>query len=750
MKIRKRALFIAAIALAGPIANASPMNPATQIRTQADGSKITVQMQGDEHYNFTQSSDGYLLLPDYRGVLYFADENGAISSVKAKNVSERSAKDKSFLAKINKEKVKKLNLENATLKHIVPEGYTPHKPAWLPSGSSNAELRKPTSESYARGTNRFPVLLVSSSDKNIYDSAAYSQQLNLTGYSANGHSGSVKDYFTSQSNNQFIPNFDVYKVSVSKTFSSYQKSNADGAMIQEAIASLLSNYPNFDATKYDDDGDGEIDAVAVVYAGTESEANAFGGYEYHLEWSDIARTVSAGNNKVFNTFFLIAEMESSLKILPIATFIHEFSHTLGLMDHYDTKNFSTNCGGTHAWDVMSTGMYNNNGGTPAGYNAFEKQFCGWFSPITLSTSSNITAIPALNAYNVFYTVPVSGDDNEWFLLENRQKTGWDAYLPGHGMLIWHIDYDQSKWNADELNTDNSHQDVDIAEAGSKAVPSYYDGFSNDGTNEYLADDPYPGTSNITSFSNFISWSSIDQGIKLYNIIESNSTICFATQNGVSVTNCSYSESSSSAAGSSSSQATGTSSSSVSISSSSLVTAAATLIKYGSGDPVQSVTVGNAITSFYYMWTNATGVTVSGLPNGVAASIDASQNVVTISGIVSSSVITGTYAFTVTTTGNAQNATASGSFTVTSSTKLSTAEVRLIPKISFGNKTLTVSIPLNGTKTLRIYSLKGKLLGMHSFESMESTIDVSKYSRGSMIATVKLENKTVLQKEIMIE
>ena len=56
-----------------------------------------------------------------------------------------------------------------------------------------------------------------------------------------------------------------------------------------------------------------------------------------------------------------------------------------------------------------------------------------------------------------YVIYNKGNENEYFLLENRQLEGWDASLPGSGLLILHVDYDADVWAANEPNDDPSHQ-----------------------------------------------------------------------------------------------------------------------------------------------------------------------------------------------------------------------------------------------------------------------------------------------------
>ncbi|MBP5247409.1 MAG: M6 family metalloprotease domain-containing protein [Fibrobacter sp.] len=531
---------------------AFPANP-TPFSVDNAGDSLTLRNGGDEHYRYTQTEDGYLVISDSTGVYYFADENGAASSVKAKNADLRNSSDKAFLRKLDKSKVRKAHQKRHPDRLVRParKGKS-SKPDWVPSTESAPPLlRLPSAESHVTGTNRFPVLLVAAPSASNADSTKYWNQLNQTGYTENNHLGSVRDYFTAQSNGLFVPVFDIYLVSVSQSLSSYK--NSEHALIEEAITSLKANYPQFDPSLYDADGDGNIDATPVLYAGTESAASNLGGYQYELQWD--GGKISAGNGKKFNSYFIISQMSNSTKLLPIATFVHEFSHTMGLKDHYcvaasdcysDFTNNTYQAPGAHAWDVMSTGMYNNGGGKPVGYSAFEKAFMGWMSYTTLSSSDEISVLGALNSTQFAYKVPVSGNQDEWYVIENRQKDSWDASLPNHGLLIWHIDYDENAWYKDILNDVAGHQRVDVVEAGNLKVTEYYDGFNS----THLVDDAFPGSQNVTSFTAFNSWAGTNLGVNLYNILEENGKVCFATKSGVSVGSCTVVSSSSSVSSSS--------------------------------------------------------------------------------------------------------------------------------------------------------------------------------------------------------
>ncbi|MDE5785721.1 MAG: fibronectin type III domain-containing protein, partial [Duncaniella sp.] len=170
----------------------------------------------------------------------------------------------------------------------------------------------------------------------------------------------------------------------------------------------------------------------------------------------------------------------------IGTFVHEFSHVMGLPDLYTTNgaNYHTPL----EWSVLDQGCYLNDGRTPPSYSTFERLSLGWIDPIELSEASQVM-VPDLST-NVAFIVNTS-DRNEFYLFENRQKNGWDQYLPYHGMLIWRIAYNSNYWNNNAVNN-AAAQRVDLLEAGGER--------SSYGYPIAATCDPWPGSLRKTTFS----------------------------------------------------------------------------------------------------------------------------------------------------------------------------------------------------------------------------------------------------------
>lgn len=565
------------------------------------GDSLTIRTVGDEHYRYTQTEDGVLVVCDSNGVYYYADETGAASKFKAKNAGKRSAEAKKFLNGLDRHKVHRKHREKHPDRFKRPDsGERAKRAPWVPAASSSASdvsseavsdnaplvLRLPPANAHANGTNRFPVLLIEDNNTRNLDSSKVNGLLNQENYTQNNYTGSVRDYFVDQSSGKFVPAYDLYFVKVNDSFSNYIGN--EYLLVKKGIETLLSEYPDFDATLYDSDNDGNVDALCVLFAGGEVKSGDkhLGGFQYELRyngngWSD--GRVNAGKGKKFNSYFIIQQKDY---LFP--TFVHEFSHTMGLKDHYcvysddcyaNFKNSDYQAPGAHAWDVMATGMYNNGGITPPNYSAFERNFMGWLKYDSLTVSDGVVAIPPLGKSNFAFRISFSKD--EWYILENRQLNKWDSKLPNHGMLIWHIDYNDQAWQNDAMNDDKNHQRVDVVEAGNLRVTNYDDGFLNSwsgGGN--LKDDPYPGSQKVVEYGPFVSWGGAAKEIHLYSITEKGENVCFAMQQGVQVTDCEFVRSSSSSEESSSSMAVVVSSSAV-LSSSSTVLASSNSLRSSS-------------------------------------------------------------------------------------------------------------------------------------------------------------------------
>lgn len=483
---------------------------------QADGSWLTIQMRGDEHGHYVLTSDGIPLVFNARQKNYeYADwKDGKVqaSGIKAVEASERTAKVKAFVESLDKSAILE-SFKRARLQQL-QQTLSSRRNASLKAGS-NPQKEK---------LNNFPtigevhslVILVQFADTKFSTVGSdahqfFNNMLNEPGFTySNGANGSARDFYLNSSNGRFQPQFDVIgPVTLPEKYSYYganQGSSVDNpARLEQFVreACTLAD-PLVDFSQYDHNQDGYIDNIYFFYAG-KGEADSGDGnaiWPHSAYYSDMAKDAGLSETSLkldgieVGNYTCSNEINGTL-ITPqpagIGTFVHEFGHVLGLADHYDV-NYGMTTFAPGSFDTMAQASYNNNGNTPAAFSAYERACLGWLDLTVLKNGvDTLNVLPDLNDSNKAYVVPVGGtNDQEYFIMENRQQKGWDKFIPGHGMLLWHIDYDAKAWEKNELNITGTHQRVDIVEADNKL------------TDNTRAGDPFPGTSNVTQ-CNLTSW-----------------------------------------------------------------------------------------------------------------------------------------------------------------------------------------------------------------------------------------------------
>jgi len=295
----------------------------------------------------------------------------------------------------------------------------------------------------------------------------------------NDYFASVQQYFNDQSFGKYQPVFDVIgPVNLPNKQKYYGENDyyGDDLRADEMVAEACNLAENLaDFTPYDQDGDGKLDAVVILYAGEGevygvSNEDAVWAYTANLEESDELEYLVQLDGKTVTYFSAVPELQSTTKRDGIGTLIHEFAHILGL------PNLCTTSGGFYKtlgnWDVMDHGSYNNEARTPAALSAYERFYLGWVEPILLDEPMNVR-LRDLNTSGDCAIITEDGQSNlngispdprKFYMLENRQQTGWDQYLPGHGLMLTKIDYVKNKWESDEVNNVENHPCVDLIEA----------------------------------------------------------------------------------------------------------------------------------------------------------------------------------------------------------------------------------------------------------------------------------------------
>ncbi len=335
-----------------------------------------------------------------------------------------------------------------------------------------------------QGSRRGLIILVQFSDKKFSMSnpkAFYNRVANELNYREGNFKGSVRDYFRAQSNNQFDLSFDITgPVTLQHPYSYYGQNDSKGNdlraeyMIKEAVQAI-GDTTNF--SPYDWDGDKEVEEVFVLYAGY-GEADSDDEYSV---WPHMYDFYSSGlgvqiyNGYKINVYACSNEISyNDDAVAGIGTICHEFSHCMGFPDVYDVSydgNF-----GMQGYDLMDYGSYNGDGFQPANYTAYERMTCGWTMPVELKADTTVTGMASLTDHGQTYIIYNPDYKNEFYMLENRQPTGFDASLPGKGMLISYIDYDAKIWDYNVPNSfdqGNDHQRITLFHADNSIASDTY-------------------------------------------------------------------------------------------------------------------------------------------------------------------------------------------------------------------------------------------------------------------------------------
>lgn len=454
---------------------------------QNDGSSITYKVLGNEQLHYFETEDGYTILPNQQGVFEYAkiNTNGELvpGGVKAHSAMPNS---------LNKNNVvKHLRYSASQIEKI--------KSDFNQQNQHEIALFKAAGEFPSTGNNKLCVLLVDfSDDQSPYPLQNFQNLMNQNRYQ---NTGSFKDAYLEYSNNQFSPNSDVYGwFRASLPRASYAQTNTDGTpnsqymtrvrqLVTEAINKADSAGVDF--SQYDNDNDGDVDGLIIFQAGFGAEQGLNGYIWSHR--STISTVVKDGKS-IRNYCINPAKRNWSGQtgMVGIGVVSHEFGHIIGLPDLYDTDNSSEAIGN---WGLMGGGPWLNQERTPCHLSPWSKMQMGWLNPITINSTGTYTLINSVDS-NMVYRVNTP-NVNEYFLLENKQKKKFDTYVPGRGLIIWHINTTKTSLypGSNTVNRDSASYGVGVKQAdGLRELERNIDRGD--------AGDPFPGTTNNRNFTPF--------------------------------------------------------------------------------------------------------------------------------------------------------------------------------------------------------------------------------------------------------
>lgn len=441
--MKKLYLMLSMLFAFGAAANAIPAKKLQKVITLTNGTQVSVELRGDEYLSWWEGTDGTA----YRTTA--TDEN----VFEAFDLEAQKPAAAARRARTEQGRVARLARVKNSLK-----------------GADDKMRGLGGDHITYKGVKKGLVVLVDFKNKKFadgHDLEYYKNVINGKDFTdeEEGYVGSVRDYFLAQSNGQFELDFDVVgPVTMSKNSGyygndgAYQKDEKVYEMIKEACDGIQDKVNLKD---YDWDGDGEADQVFFLYAGLGQASGGSPGtiwpHESELRYWPCG-VLSYPTGKI-NTYACANELQpetqgSSRYISAgIGTICHEFSHCLGFADMYDTTGGGGY--GMSVFDVMDQGSYNGNGFVPCNYTAFERIYAGWVEAIELESPATVKDMKSVSDYGRPFIMYNYKNTNEYFLLENRQNTGWDKGLYGsNGLLIVHVNYVPSRWANNSVNASN--------------------------------------------------------------------------------------------------------------------------------------------------------------------------------------------------------------------------------------------------------------------------------------------------------
>lgn len=472
--------------------SAVPAYPGRVYVVVDNGKSVAITMKGDEHFKYALSEDGYTLLNVENKWKYATtDNNGNLiaSEFSLTAIEDEDTDLQNF--KINCPKHLSINLNT--------------DPAYRQKSVQRIGIH---SGEPIIGQRRALVVLMQYKDIKLSKSKNDFESLfNDEGFSLDNAKGSVKDFYSFASSGQLDYISDIYgPYTASNNMRYYGQNSSRGGGDVNAIELCLEairNLPkDLDYSVYDNDHDGIVDNIHIIFAGYGEEAGASADAIWSHEYPyKIVMKNEIGVN--FSGYSCTPELRgnSGKKISNIGVICHELGHALGANDYYDTNYaLEGSYDGTGKWDIMASGSWNDEGRLPPNFNPYVRTHdFGWEKQQDIMEEGTITLTP--HSYKLKDNIVIrlnTESSDDYFLLENRQQIQFDASLPGKGLVVYHvhpnIDY-LSESNS--INNTNPQGFYPVCASGSKPSSNLY---GNINTNEC----PFPGSLNITSFTPFAS------------------------------------------------------------------------------------------------------------------------------------------------------------------------------------------------------------------------------------------------------
>ena len=483
---------------------------------QPDNSLLTIIGKGNMNNSWTETTDGYSIVRNTSGIYEYATKlNGELipDGIKAHDPLIRTNAELSYLSNVS---------------FSIKPDLSPLKSSIL--NQVRAQIKNKTYPT--SGNLRVLALLIDYPDlQNTFPASNFDSLLYGANY-RNGD-GSFKVFYETSSDSLVTIQVDVfgwYRADSSYIYYGRDSGYSRAAdLVREAVDA--AEIAGVDFSNYDNDSDNDVDGILTVHSGPGAERGSRTQYIWSHRW--ILNGGTSGqvtydgvriNDYIMNPEVITRGTTSTM--IDIGVFCHEFGHNLGLPDLYDTDDSNGDSEGIGEWGMMGSATYLGGGHQPGNFCAWSKLDLGWVNPtvLTIGNSGNYSLRAASKHLNEVFRINTSLS-NEYFLLENRQKTGLDTALRGNGLAIWHISSTKTNSTGNIVNGDEALKGVDLEEADGN---NDLDNKNNRGD----TGDLFPGSSNNSTFDGNSTPNSKDyqlngSNIEIRNISESNNILSFS-------------------------------------------------------------------------------------------------------------------------------------------------------------------------------------------------------------------------------
>lgn len=410
------ALFLFSFLTIG-VSSANIADPTPFNLTQPNGYTFLARYIGDENRAHFETMDRYIILENKEWWVYAKLENGTLVPSEERVGGARTSIKKVKGSELPKVK-SKTELKRGKIKKL--STLSPSKPPEI------------------TGTQKIVVIAIDFSDKSGTKSISDFNDLLFS-----GKKGSLNHYYYEVSYGQLNLTGEIsdwYRSDHPHYYYGADINEIDDRISELAREAIRKADKDIDFSEYDNNRDGFVDHIIIIYAGdpqssTGKSTDIWPHFGYIQNGEEVDGVTA-------DTYSMVAESSG------MGTYAHEFFHSLGAPDLYDTNYDGTPVG---VWCLMASGSYLNNSATPAhicGYLKYDVDgdpkngYNGWLTPTIIQYKSESKSISIDNLEsdtgNRLYRINTA-DPKQYFLIENRQKIGYDEYLPDSGILIWHID-----------------------------------------------------------------------------------------------------------------------------------------------------------------------------------------------------------------------------------------------------------------------------------------------------------------------